>query len=74
MTAGLTAAERRALEWVRDQDERVAGPDPALVAALIRKEWIFDFRFRTPGGVGARSVLCALTPQGRAVLEAQPPG
>jgi hypothetical protein len=32
----LTAAERRALEWVRDQDERAAGLDPALVAVLSR--------------------------------------
>ena len=74
MAEELTAAERQALEWVRDQDERAATLDPELVAVLSRKGLIFDFRFGTPGLVGTRSVHYAPTAQGRTALEPQRPG
>jgi hypothetical protein len=72
LTEALTDVERRALRWLRDGDDRAPRLAPALVAALARKGLALDVR--VPSGVGARSVLSALTEQGRAVLEEQPSG
>ena len=72
MSESLTDVERRALRWLRDGDDRAPRLAPALVAALAQKGLALDVR--VPSGVGARSVLSALTEQGRAVLEEQPSG
>ena len=72
MTESLTDVERRALRWLRDGDDRAPRLAPALVAALAQKGLALDVR--VPCGVGARSVLSALTEQGRAVLEEQRSG
>jgi hypothetical protein len=68
----LTDVERRALRWLRDGDDRAPRLAPALVAALAQKGLALDVR--VPSGAGARSVLSALTEQGRAVLEEQRSG
>jgi hypothetical protein len=72
MTESLTDVERRALRWLRDGDDRAPRLAPALVDALAQKGLVLDVR--VPCGVGARSVLSALTEQGRAVLEEQRSG
>ncbi len=67
LTEALTDAEWWALRWLRDGDDRAPRLAPALVAALAHKGLALDVK--VPGGVGVRSVLYALTEQGRAVLE-----
>jgi DNA-binding PadR family transcriptional regulator len=67
MTESLTDVERRALRWLRDGDDRAPRLAPALVAALAQKGLALDVE--TPSGAGTRSVLYALTAQGRAALE-----
>jgi len=69
MAEELTDAERRALRWIRDGDDRAPRLAPALVAALARKGLARDVR--VPCGAGERAVLAALTERGRAVLEEQ---
>jgi hypothetical protein len=70
MTEALTDVERRVLRWLRDGDDRAPRVAPALVAALAQKGLALDVR--VPSGAGERSVLSALTEQGRAVLEEEP--
>jgi hypothetical protein len=62
----LTDADRRALEWVRDGDERCARVDHAAADALVRRGLVMPVR---PGLVGLPGLTnYVLTARGRAAL------
>jgi len=71
MAEELSDADRRALELLRDQDERFAQTEPSVRAALVTR-WLASVAVgRVGSGV---SLNYTITDRGRTVLEAQRPG
>ena len=66
-TVQLHAAERQALEWLRDHDQRFARVERTTIVALIRRGLVLETF--PPVGIGAPPVLHGLTSRGREALD-----